>query len=290
MNNKIIFENAKTELKKIGIKADFIEEIREKDGIALLRIKTEKGYFVFKYFENEEFRREIEIYDILNSLDIDTVKVFAMTEKSILMEDITASETFRLGTKEDLSDPIIAKSLAKWYRNFHFEGYGYIEENGEDFYCENSVITKENLAFVKKKTKTENLFVWKIIEDNFEKIKSAIESERHTFNYNDFYYTNLIVAKDKSKAFMFDYNLFGKGAVSSDISNVCWSLSEEAEKAFLEEYGEIDEKETVIEDVASVLSSLVFACKREEFPDWGNKLLEQIKNGFEEKLNNLFVL
>ena len=35
MNNKEIFENAKAELKKLGIKTDSIEEIREKDGISL---------------------------------------------------------------------------------------------------------------------------------------------------------------------------------------------------------------------------------------------------------------
>ena len=273
MNNKNIFENAKTELKKLGIKADSIEEIREKDGIALLRIKTGKRCFVFKYFENDEFRREIEIYDILNSLEIETVKVFAMTEKSILMEDITASNTFRLGMKEDLSDPVVAKALARWYRNLHFAGYDYIEENGKDFYCENSVVTKKNLAFVKNKTKTENLPVWKIIEDNFEKIESAIKSEIYTFNYNDFYYTNLVVGKDKSKAFMFDYNLFGKGSAYSDINNVCWSLSEDAKKAFCEEYGKIDEHEKLVTEISIALSSLYFACKKEEFPDWGDKLL-----------------
>ena len=232
----------------------------------MLRIKIGKRGFVFKYFENDEFRREIEIYDVLNSLKIETIKVFAMTEKSILMEDITASDTLRLGKKEDLSDPIIAKALAKWYRNLHFAGYGYIEENGKDFYCENSVITKENLDFVKKKTKTENLSVWEIIEDNFEKIKSAIESERYTFNYNDFYYTNLVVAKDKSKAFMFDYNIFGKGTAASDINNVCWSLSKESGDAFKAEYGEINEREKISKTLQRFFLPCFLPVKRMNFP------------------------
>ena len=34
-----------------------------------------------------------------------------------------------------------------------------------------------------------------------------------TLTYNDFYYTNMMVAKDKSSALMFDYNLLGKGYV-----------------------------------------------------------------------------
>ncbi len=290
MNNEKIFENAKAELKKLGIKSDSLEEIREKDGIALLRIKTGGKSFVFKYIENEKFQRETEIYEILSSLEVETIKVFAMTEKSILMEDIAESEKFRLGTKEDMSDPDVAKALAKWYRNLHFTGYGYVEEYGKDFYSENALITKENLAFIKTATKTENLPVWKLIEENFAKIKSAIESERKTFNYNDFYYTNLVVAKDKSKAFMFDYNLFGKGPAYSDINNVCWSLSEEAKTAFLNEYGEIDEREKIIEEAAMVLVSLFFACKREEFPDWGAELLEELKGDYIKKIEALLAL
>lgn len=288
MNDKTIFEKAKAEFASLGIKTDSIEEIREKDGIAVLRIKSGKNSFVFKYFENEEFRREIGIYTILNSLGIETIKVYASTKKSILMEDIAASKNLRLGKEEDMSDPCVAKVLAKWYKTLHLAGYEYIEKHKRDFYSENALITKENLALIK--TKTGELPIWEKIEDNFDRIKSAVESLRETFNYNDFYYTNLIVAKDKSKAFMFDYNLFGKGPASSDVSNVCWSLSEEAGTAFLEEYGEIDERETIIEDVATVLSSLVFACRRKEFPDWGKELIEQLQNGFEEKLNKLLEL
>ncbi len=284
MNNEKIFEEAKKEFKILGIKADSIENMREKDGIALLRIKCKNRSFVFKYFGNEEYRREIEVYDILHSLEVETVKIFAETEKAILMEDISASEKFRLGTKEDLSDPFVAKALAKWYKNLHFAGYGYIDEFGKDFYSENAFITKENLAFIKSKTKTEHLPVWKTIEDNFNKLKKAIESERQTFNYNDFYYTNLVVAKDKSRAFMFDYNLLGKGAAVSDINNVCWSLSDDAAAAFIEEYGEPDAKEKLIEEAAIPLSSLYLACMKEEFPDWGNELLEQLENGYDEKL------
>lgn len=290
MNNEEIFENAKSELKKLGIKADSFEKIREKDGISLQRIKIGEKSFVFKYFENEEFRREIGIYEMLGVLGIETIKIFAMTEKSVLMEDISASDTLRLGKEEDMSDPDIAKALAKWYKHLHFAGYGYIDENGGDFYCENSVITKENLCFIKMRTKTEELPVWKMIEDNFEKIKSIIESVNYTFNYNDFYYTNLAVARDKSKAFMFDYNLFGKGSAVSDIDNVCWSLSKEAAEVFKSEYGSISERERVIEDVAKVLSSLFFACEREEFPEWGNEILGQLKNGFEEKITAMLAL
>ncbi|MBQ3560610.1 MAG: hypothetical protein IJP05_00920 [Oscillospiraceae bacterium] len=287
MNNEKIFKKAFDEFERLGIKTEKIEKMREKDGIALLKIKTKEKSFVFKYFYNKDYRREIKIYDILKDLGIETIEVFAKTEKSILMEDISESGEYRLGTEEDMSDKETAKALAKWYKKLHAVGYEYLKIHSEDFYSENAVITRENLAFIKDKTKTDKLPVWKIINDNFPLIKNKIESMKKTFNYNDFYYMNLVVSKDKSKAFMFDYNLFGKGPAYSDINNVCWSLSEEAKEAFLDEYGKIDEHEKFVAETAMVLSSLFFACKREEFPDWGKELLEELKTGFDEKIKKL---
>ncbi len=287
MNDEKIFKKAFDEFERLGIKTEKIEKMREKDGIALLKIKTKEKSFVFKYFYNKDYRREIKIYDILKDLEIETIEVFAKTEKSILMEDISESGEYRLGTEEDMSDKDTAKALAKWYKKLHAAGYEYLKIHSEDFYSENAVITRENLAFIKDKTKTDKLPVWKIINDNFPLIKNKIESMKKTFNYNDFYYMNLVVSKDKSKAFMFDYNLFGKGPAYSDINNVCWSLSEEAKEAFLDEYGKIDEHEKFVAETAMVLSSLFFACKREEFPDWGKELLEELKTGFDEKIKKL---
>ncbi|MBQ6876925.1 MAG: hypothetical protein IJO22_00805 [Oscillospiraceae bacterium] len=287
MNDEKIFQKAKAEFEIFGFSADSIEKIREKDGIALLRIKSGEKSFVLKYFDNADFRREIRIYEILDEIGIETIKIFKKTKKAILMDDISESKTLRLGKKEDMSDPEIAKALAIWYKKLHTAGYEYLALHSEPFYSENSVITRENIAFIKEKTGTEKLSVWKTIDSNFYKIKNEIESMKKTFNYNDFYYTNLVVSKDKKKAFMFDYNLFGKGPAYSDINNVCWSLSEKAKKAFLREYGKIDEHEKLTEEIAMVLSSLFFACKREEFPDWGNELLEELENGFEDKLNIL---
>lgn len=290
MNDKNVFAKAKNEFEKLGIKADSYEEIREKDGIALIRIKSGKNNFVFKYFDNTDFRREIRIYEILEEIEIETIKIYKKTKKSVLMEDITASDTLRLGTKADMSDSKVARSLAEWYKKLHEKGYEYLPKHSEYFYSECSVITRENLAFIKEKTKTENFPVWKTIEDNFVVIKTEIDGARKTFNYNDFYYTNLVVAKDKSKAFMFDYNLFGKGTAYSDINNVCWSLSKEAKKVFCDEYGRIDEHEKLVTEISTVLSSLYFASIREEFPDWGNELLDELCSpGYTEKLKKLII-
>ena len=98
----------------------------------------------------------------------------------------------------------------------------------------------------------------------------------------------MAVARDRSAACMFDYNLPGKGFASSDLSNVTSSLSKEAGEAFLRAYDRpIDPAERALNDVMSVLVGLIFACQREHFPSWGNACLAELQNGFEEKIARL---
>ena len=162
-----------------------------------------------------------------------------------------------------------------------------MKENIAELYDETDFITKENIEFIKEKTGTQNLPVWKLINDNFDIIVSKIKSLPRVLTYNDFYYTNLIVTKDKTSAFMFDYNLLGKGYVYSDIRNVCYSLGDCAEKAFLENYGEFDKSEIIVDDVASVLVTLYHACQRKIFPDWANATLNELKTDYENKVRLL---
>lgn len=112
-----------------------------------------------------------------------------------------------------------------------------------------------------------------------------------TLTYNDFYWTNLIVRKDKQGAMMFDYNLLGKGYRFSDFRNVCSSLSAEAGKAFVAEYEHLyiqkhgssrqaqEALERQIDGVAASLFSLITAYEREAFPQWAEAARTEAVNG-----------
>ena len=82
---------------------------------------------------------------------------------------------------------------------------------------------------------------------------------------------------------MFDYNLLGIGFRYSDIRNVCSSLSEEAGRVFIEEYGEINETEKVIDYALSILITLIFAYKKPKFPGWAQESLNAVFRGELEK-------
>lgn len=286
---KSMFEHfkIKQELKKLNIPYSTINLIQNKDGVIVARVQSDAKSYIIKYFQNENFKREIKNYQLLKTLNIPTVNVFGFTDSSILMEDVSQSDIFRLAINEDLNDATIASKIAEWYKLLHKNSKDFAENHSTELYVETDFITRDNIEFIKEKTGTQNLPVWRLVNDNFDIIVSKIRSIPKVLTYNDFYYTNLIVAKDKTSAFMFDYNLLGKGYVYSDIRNVCYSLGEYAKKAFLEAYGEFDKSEIIVDDVASVLVTLYHACKRKNFPSWANSVLNELKTDYENKVQTL---
>ena len=109
----------KQELKKLNISYSKIDLIQIKDGVIVARVQSDTKSYIIKYFQNEDFKREIRNYQILNSLNVLTVKVFGFTDSAILMEDVSESDFFRLAIKEDLDDFVIASKIAEWYKLLH---------------------------------------------------------------------------------------------------------------------------------------------------------------------------
>lgn len=277
----------KQELKKLNATYSAIDLIQNKDGVIVARVRNCTTSHIIKYFQDEDFKREIKNYQLLDALNIPTVKVFGFTDSAILMEDVSQSDTFRLATKEDLNDSAIASRIAEWYKLLHTSSNDFAGIHSTDIYDETEFITRENIEFIREKTGTQSLPVWKLIDDNFDIIISKIKNLPRVLTYNDFYYTNLIVAKDKSSAFMFDHNLLGKGYVYSDIRNVCSSLGENAKKAFLEAYGDFDKNEIIVDAAASVLVTLYHACQRKNFPTWADSALNALKTDYENAVRLL---
>lgn len=278
-------DTIRAQIRTMNIDYNDLIKIRSKDGVSVYRVVCNETSYILKYFENEADRREIENYRILQKLGIPTLKIIASTDCALLMEDIEQSRTYRLGVAEDMNNIKVAIQLARWYKQLHTKGKAFVALHGKDMNDECDVITLEKLRNIAAKTNTADNPVWALIYNNFDKIKGRISNAERTLTYNDFYYTNFIVVKepksssDKSSAFMFDYNLLGKGYVYADIRNVTYSLGESAKAAFLQEYDNFDKDEILIDNVASALTALHFACNKNVFPSWAAESVEQIKNG-----------
>jgi GNAT superfamily N-acetyltransferase len=274
----------KQDLQEISPKAiqDF-RLIRAKGGVYVYKCRYDGMPAVVKYFEEEDDRREILNYRILAQHGIPTIKTYALGKTSLVMEDISVSENWRLGMAEDLADVDVAKSLAHWYFTFHENGTAVSEL--DTLFFEFAQITVENLQMLLSKLpEAQELFAF--LFAHFDKFQKMISMPTFTMTYNDFYWTNFVVSTDKKFAMMFDYNCMGKGYRLSDFRNVCWSMSDEAKKTFQDEYNrqytekhkstrtEAEKLEQRIDDVAGSLYALIVAyTDNEGFPDWaaGNK-------------------
>ena len=275
------------ELNKLSIACESISILQDKDGVTVARVVSDEKSYVLKCFQKDEHKRELENYRLLASLGIPTIRVIASTDSALLLEDIDCSSTYRLGIEEDMSDSEVTRRIAVWYKLLHSQGYGYVCQSGESMYDEADFFTLENIACIKEKTGTQDAPAWVLLEQNYAAINDLLRKARRTITYNDFYYTNMVVAKDKSSALMFDYNLLGKGYAYTDVRNVLSSLSEEAGKAFIDEYGKFDPSEKALDDVVSVVVTLYLACLRDEFPWWAQALLDEIDTTFIEKITFL---
>ncbi len=190
--------NIERELKKLGVTYDGYSVLQNKDGITVARISDGEKSYILKHFEKEEHRREIKNYSILMSLNIPTADVLAANKSSLLLRDIAESDTFRLGTKEDMSDVNVARRIARWYKKLHQCGYKYVAGCKEALFDEADYFTEENIDFIKRKTNTQNAAAWALLKQNFFAIDAVLSKAKRTLTYNDFYYTNMAVAKDGS--------------------------------------------------------------------------------------------
>lgn len=242
-----------------------MEILQHKDGVLTERRRAGESTYIVKHFETPDSSREIDNYRILSSLNIPTLQVLSYTDCSITLEDIAASNRWRLGQPGDLSDTSTAAAIARWYRLLHERGRGAVVP---EMYDESNLFTLENIRILPEFTKTTELPVWNVLMNHFDVIRAILNALPRTLTYNDFYWTNLAVSKDGSEAMMFDYNLMGKGYAYSDIRNVTVSLSPDAAQAFLTEYGPVDPLEKAADEVVSHITTLILASKRQTFPGW----------------------
>ena len=263
--------------------------INAKNGVYVYKCLYDGAPAVVKYFEKEDDRREILNYRILTQHGIPTIRTFALGKAAVVMEDISVSEDWRLGAPEDLEDADVARSLACWYFTFHENGTAVSELN--TLYFEYDSFTEANFKIlIPKFPEAKELF--QFLLTHYAKLRELIYKPSFTLTYNDFYWVNFVVRKDKKAAMMFDYNLLGKGYRYSDFRNVCWPMSEVAKTAFMDEYNrlyfdkhghnrtEADEIERRIDDVAGDLFQLVLAfTEKADSPNWAKEAKNEAQNG-----------
>ncbi|MEA4812684.1 MAG: hypothetical protein VB108_08960 [Anaerolineaceae bacterium] len=257
------------------------ELIRRKDGIAVYRVKDAEGQSrVLKTFENETSLREIRHYQLLKIYGVETIGWELDGENQLLLEDLRCSEFWRLGEACDLDSETIAEKLALWYKDLHNQGEKMIKELRQTWYSELDYFNLSSLKAIAERTQSQELPFWKKMREDFEALESKVEKLNKTITYNDFYFTNLAVARDFSKALMFDYNLMGRGFRMMDIRNVCSSLSQKAGAAFCEAYAYENPAEVLVDELIGPLINMAMAVSRPSLPQWFNEEWQKLESGY----------
>jgi len=255
-----------------------VTQIQAKDGISVFRVESGQARYVLKVFGRPEDRREISNYTLLTALGVPVLPVVHHTESALLLPDVEVSAEYRLGVEADMSDPQVARAVARWYRTLHGAG---CRATLDGLYDETDVITWVNMDVVAEKTGTKGNRLWPALRERFPDVRRRIDALSRTLTYNDFHWTNLIVARDGSATMMLDLNLLGKGYAYADVRNVTSSLAGEAKQSFLDEYGDdnVSADEVAADAVLSPLVALSMACKRDRFPAWAEPSLEDLNSG-----------
>lgn len=282
-------EKLHVELLQMGIERATLTPICAKDNVYVYRLRRADDSFVLKHFLREADRREIDNYRLLHRLGMRTIQVIAATESSRLLEDLEQSATLRLAREDDMADLAIAASLGRWYRTLHERGKAYVATANNQLYTELDRLTLDHLEQVKRVTGSGDLPFWAFLKTHFQTIRTCVAALNKTLVFNDFYYTNMVVAHDKSEAFMFDFQFLGTGYLLQGINNVTCQLRQEAARAFLDSYQsfskkelDIDRLEYLVDALCSPLITLIMAAKRAIWPTWANESLEKLENGMLE--------
>lgn len=261
--------------------------LREKSGVYVYKCLYIDLPVVAKFFEHEEDKREILNYRILQAHGVPTIPTHVLGESVIVMDDISLSDAWRLGTSEDMNNIDVAKGLARWYFTLHEAGTVFSELHS--LYFEYDEITREHLLNLSGRL-PEAADLFRFLLGHFDSLRARINRPECTLTYNDFHWTNFIVSRDGCAALMYDYNLLGRGYRYSDFRNLR-SLSDMAYQEFSNEYDRMyrqkhgmgrahaEQEEAEIDVVVAPLYALMAAYQQKQFPDWAEEEKQAAING-----------
>ncbi len=220
-----------------------------------------------------------DVYEILSKTDIPLIEYHEITTTSILLEDMTKNEKYRLGCKEDFVNNEVIKSIADWYKRFHIitkkngEMFEFLEEDKILFSCSEVNECVESYGDT-------NFF--SLLKENFTTLNSYLDKREKVVIHDDFYYKNFFVNKDTLDVVIFDFNFMKRGLISQEFDLIRRNLksgSNKSESLFVKEYGSYDELEFDVFSCWGHLSCLHESINYEEKPDWSFESIKLLKNG-----------
>jgi len=232
------------DLRPLGLdpaKVTGVALIHRKHGNRLCRVECGERSLVFKWFSDPAQATEVRAYSLLQEIGVPTLPLHGKTENALLLEDLTASPTWRRACGADVERAEVGAAVAEWYLLLHARGgevltrspesVDFLDREVDELDSRSITETGEKLGLAKNR-------VWRLAAESIESLKAALRSLPQTLNYNDFHWPNLALSREgAAQAVVYDYHLLGIGPRYSDCRNVAGSLGQRARAAFWEAYG-----------------------------------------------------
>ena len=231
---------------------------------------------------------EVHAYRLLQQLGVPTLPLYAHTAQALLLEDLTQSERWRLAVAADLAQPDVGRAVARWYRTLHDAGETLLARESLPHFLvrETDLLDRDTILETGRSLDLSDSGVWELAAGHIALLKAAAARLSVTLNYNDFYWTNLALSRQREgpmKAIIFDYHLLGIGMRFADWRNVTHSLTGDAASAFREAYGLVDPREEVLDRPLATLHTLHVAARMATFPQWAQRSRQRVLAGDFEK-------
>ncbi len=276
------------DFRSVGINLSEIEQfeiLRKRKTHLVCRVKCIQESYILKWFFSPGDNKEPRIYALLNQYEVDTLRVYNLTERALLLEDLQSSAEWRLANDSDLSKTETGKAIANWYLKLHRAGRSALKDiSGSNTFLTPwvNIITRRALQYAADVFDLKDEKVWETVFRSFEILKAKYLEYPQTFNYNDFAAENLALARVKDhplSAIIFDYDQFTTGLVYSDFRNVLSSLTGEAAATFRRNYDPVNESERYLDEPLDTLHGLIIASQRENKPTWVAPFLKSVSSG-----------
>jgi hypothetical protein len=272
------------------------EPLPARHGHALWRIRTPERSYVLKWLPEGPAATELEAYQLLTALGVPTLPVYGLGGQALLLEDLAASDAWRLATAADVERAEVGSALARWYRALHEEGSrglaagrrpAFLAREIDRLHAGSVLALGVALGIGEER-------LWRLAAEHVERLKAAVDRLHQTLNYNDFHWTNLSISRPapgaRLEAVVFDYHLFGLGLRASDVRNVTSSLAGDAASAFAAGYGDLDPREAVLDAPLATLFDLRMAVGP-PLARWAEGSLARVASGrFEHELRAAIAL
>jgi hypothetical protein len=291
---------AELDLRELGIEPSEVTSVallRRQHGHALYRLAVGARSLVLKWFEDPARALEVRGYALLERLGVPVLPVPGRTPNALLMEDLETSPAWRLATEEDTQRRETGTAVATWYLALHEAGEHLLADTrGVPAFLRRQEDTLDAASILRtgERLGLAAYPVWALAAEHVEVLKCALRSLPVTLTYNDFHWTNLALSRRETpapRAIVFDYHLLGIGTRYSDYRNVSGALGASAALAFRSAYGQIDEREAILDAPIAVLYALMEALERSRLPRWAAPLVGEVATGeLEAKLRRALAL